>query len=132
MGRDVSQMVKTRTCPKCNGTGTIFHHYTVSQIECFLCEGKGYVTPDDLALKPDKDNPITMQAHLKEIFVQRVAQVPHPRVLVTVVKLPNDALEVITNREKLQDKIDYYLTAYDKHFRLKANPQVQIVGFILL
>lgn len=52
--------------------------------------------------------------------------------LIAAVKLPTGAVEVITNTALIPTKIDYYNTAYDEEFKLKANPNVQIVGFMFV
>lgn len=54
------------------------------------------------------------------------------KVLVTAVKLPTGAIEAITNTEFLETKIEYLKDAYDHEFKLKNNPNVQIVGFMLV
>lgn len=54
------------------------------------------------------------------------------RVLTTAVELPSGAIEIATNTEELQSKIDYILSAYDKEFRLKANPNVKLVGYMIV
>lgn len=56
----------------------------------------------------------------------------HPQVLVVAVKLPSGAIEVITNTQELRDKIAYYAIAYDDRFRLKENPNYEIVSFMLV
>jgi hypothetical protein len=55
-----------------------------------------------------------------------------PKVLVTAVKLPTNAIEIITNTDNLEEKINYLTSAYDDEFKLKTNPRVQIVGFMLI
>lgn len=52
--------------------------------------------------------------------------------LIAAIKLPTGAVELITNTALIPTKIDYYNTAYDEEFRLKANPNVQIVGFMFV
>lgn len=52
-------------------------------------------------------------------------------VLVTLVKLPTNAIEVITNTQGIRSKIDYLINTYDDDFKLKANPAVEIVGFVV-
>ncbi len=54
------------------------------------------------------------------------------KMLIAAVKLPTGAVEVITNTALIPTKIDYYYTAYDEEFKLKANPNVQIVGFMFV
>lgn len=52
--------------------------------------------------------------------------------LIAAVKLPTGAVEVITNTALIPTKIEYYNTAYDEEFKLKANRNVQIVGFMFV
>lgn len=53
-------------------------------------------------------------------------------VCVVAVRLPNGAIETITNYQGLPGKIEYYRKAYDDEFRLKANTAIQIVGYMLV
>lgn len=55
-----------------------------------------------------------------------------PKAVVVAVKLPSGAIEIITNTQHLIDKLDYYAAAYDKRFRLITNPEVQIVGYMIV
>jgi hypothetical protein len=55
-----------------------------------------------------------------------------PQYLVVAVKLPTGATELITNTIMIKEKIEYYISAYDDTFRLKTNPEVSIVGFMLV
>lgn len=50
-------------------------------------------------------------------------------VLVTLVKLPTNSIEVITNTSNIISKVKYINEAYDDNFKLKTNPQVEIVGY---
>jgi hypothetical protein len=52
--------------------------------------------------------------------------------IVTVVLLPTGAREVITNYEKLQEKIDYLLNAYDDNLQLKACSDIKLLDFIIM
>lgn len=54
------------------------------------------------------------------------------QLLITVVKLPNGALETITNYQNLGAKMDYLVEAYDDDMKLKTNKNIQIVDCILL
>jgi len=51
--------------------------------------------------------------------------------LVVAIELPTGATELIINTTNIPSKIDYYMNAYDENFRLKANPTIQIVDFML-
>ena len=56
-----------------------------------------------------------------------------PSVMIVVVKLPNDAFEVIQNfKGNIENKYRYYLEAYDDYMRLKTNPKVRIVKLVLV
>lgn len=70
----------------------------------------------------------------KQAFLAKVQSiVSHSmRLIVLAVQLPNGAIEVITNTSGFADKVDYLVSAYDDDFRLKANPQVQIVGWMVV
>jgi hypothetical protein len=57
---------------------------------------------------------------------------PAHKVLTTAVKLPSGAIEIITNTQEIPSKIDYLHAAYDNEFKLKANQNVQIVGYMLV
>lgn len=52
-------------------------------------------------------------------------------VLVVAVRLPHGAVETIINSMGLITKINWYLEKYDDDFRMIANPEIQIVGYIL-
>jgi hypothetical protein len=65
-------------------------------------------------------------------FEIEAAEAVNPQVLVTAVKLPTGAIEVITNTQNLPEKIKYLIEAYDIDFKLIANPNVQIVGYMLI
>lgn len=54
------------------------------------------------------------------------------QMLIAAVKLPTGAVEVITNTALIPTKIEYYNTAYNEEFKLKANSNVQIVGFMFV
>jgi hypothetical protein len=54
------------------------------------------------------------------------------RLIVTPVKLPTGAIETITNTEFIPEKIGYLLNAYDDQFKLKANPEVKLVGYMIV
>lgn len=54
-----------------------------------------------------------------------------PQYLVVMVKMPNDSIEIITNTD-VHGKVAYYREAYDDEFRLKSNPEVQIINFMMI
>lgn len=55
-----------------------------------------------------------------------------PKYLVIAVELPTGATELITNTEAIEQKVEYYDTAYDDNFRLKTNSTVRVVGYMLV
>lgn len=69
---------------------------------------------------------------VRQKFLEAAEKVEEPFVLVTVGVLLSGAHEVISNQQKLPEKIEYLKAAYDDDFRLKANPAIRIVGVILI
>jgi hypothetical protein len=77
---------------------------------------------------------------LKECFIKECqdkayfsnGQVVAPKIISVAVKLPSGAIEIITNYEDTVGKALYYRDKYDDEFRLTANPQVQIVNFMVV
>jgi hypothetical protein len=70
---------------------------------------------------------------LRERFVNDLQHgVDGARLVVVAVQLPTGAVETITNTEYIPEKIGYYQNAYDDKFRLKANPEVKIVGYMIV
>jgi hypothetical protein len=54
------------------------------------------------------------------------------QVCVVAVQLPGFEVETITNYHSIREKIEYYTNAYDNEFRLKVNPNIRIVGYMLV
>lgn len=52
--------------------------------------------------------------------------------LVVAVKLPTGAIELITNTQNIDSKVEYYKNAYDDNFCLKANSQIEIIDYMLV
>ena len=69
--------------------------------------------------------------NLKERFVEETANLQGKSVLMTVVQLPTGAKEVITNTDNLQSKVDYLKNTYDEEFKLRANPNVRIIAYLI-
>ena len=67
---------------------------------------------------------LTKQAMLRDTFV--------PQYIVTAVKLPNGAIELAVNHDKILEKIDYILGAYDEDMRLKTNPEVEMKNLMVV
>ena len=55
-----------------------------------------------------------------------------PTYFVYVVKLPNGAIELITNTQKIMEKINYILSAYDDDMLLKTNSNVEIINWLIV
>lgn len=69
----------------------------------------------------------------KQLFLNDVADLGKtPRVLVVAIKLPNTAIEIITNHQNIDEKIKYYTENYDDDLKLKHNIDVQIMNWIVL
>jgi hypothetical protein len=70
---------------------------------------------------------------VRERFVNEIKHgVDGARLISVAVKLPTGAIETITNTQYIPEKLGYYLNAYDDQFRLKANPEVKIVGYMIV
>ena len=52
--------------------------------------------------------------------------------IIVVVKLPNEAKEVIVNSACLRSKMEYYKSAYDDDLKLKTNPEISIVDWMIV
>jgi hypothetical protein len=52
--------------------------------------------------------------------------------LIVAVKLPTGAIELITNNQNIIDKAEYYTNAYDDDFKLKSNPDIQIINYMIV
>lgn len=75
----------------------------------------------------------TKGCQLRTRFIEEAEEKgPTAQMLIVAVKLPTGAVELITNTAMLHTKIEYYNTAYDEEFKLKTNPNVQIVGFMFV
>lgn len=72
-----------------------------------------------------------MGKSLKQRFLEETADLSDKQVLVTVIQLPTGAKEIITNTDQLQSKVDYLKNTYDDEFKLKANPAVKIINFLI-
>lgn len=70
--------------------------------------------------------------NLKDQFILKCEEVKVPKIISVAVKLPNGAVEVITNTEDTVTKAFYYTEMYDENFCLKHNSLVQIVGFMVV
>lgn len=69
---------------------------------------------------------------LKKKFMEETENSESIEMIVFAVELPTGATEIIINSQMIGSKIDYYRNAYDDDFRLKANPDVRIRGYMLL
>ncbi len=73
-----------------------------------------------------------MKPKLKSLFKSTAMETDTPRMLSVAVQLPSGAIETIVNYHNIEDKIQYYLSAYNDDFELKANTEVKIVACMLV
>jgi hypothetical protein len=69
---------------------------------------------------------------LLERLLLQYKHTPDAEVLVIAVRQPSGAIETITNTVLLGEKMKYLAGAYDKDFVLKSNPEIRVVGFLLV
>ncbi|TYP67681.1 hypothetical protein [Paenibacillus methanolicus] len=69
---------------------------------------------------------------LKQSFVTDAELAVMPSHLIVAVLLPTGAVEIIYNTQELPTKLKYYIDQYDEEFRLRANPDVEIVDYMLV
>ncbi|WP_336772314.1 hypothetical protein [Paenibacillus sp. MMO-58] len=77
----------------------------------------------------------TRMNSLKEQFVSAIADdfIAHNAThLIVAVQLPNGAVEIIHNTSQIPAKANYYIEQYDEEFRLKVNPAVRIINFMIV
>ena len=55
-----------------------------------------------------------------------------PSHVVTAVQLPTGAVEIAINTEKIPEKLQYMLDAYDAEMRLKINPAVRMLNVMVV
>jgi len=55
-----------------------------------------------------------------------------PTYIVTAVKLPTGAIELAVNNDKIVEKIDYILGAYDEEMRLKTNTEISMQNLMVV
>jgi hypothetical protein len=73
------------------------------------------------------------RAALKKRFeAEASAHVQTAKYLIVAVQLPTGAIEIITNTEQIPSKAEYYKSAYDEEFRLKTNPSVQVINYMIV
>lgn len=55
-----------------------------------------------------------------------------PSHIVTAVQLPTGAVEIAINTEKIPEKLQYMLEAYDENMRLRTNPNVRMLDIMVV
>lgn len=70
--------------------------------------------------------------NLKQSFTRDMSLDVEYKALVVAIELPSGAIEIISNTEYINNKADYYIQNYDNDFRLKANPDVRVVGYMVV
>ena len=87
----------------------------------------------EMSSKEDDDNTPEgiLRAHLN--LVRTALNVGEEfRVLIAVIQLPTGAVEVITNTTNISDKVNYYMNSYGEDMRLKACPDIKIIGLLIV
>jgi hypothetical protein len=72
---------------------------------------------------------------LKSKFVRDTSILENTKlsVLTVAIRLPDGNIETIENRgEGIKPKIEYYMKNYDENFCLLHNPNIQIIGYMLV
>jgi hypothetical protein len=69
---------------------------------------------------------------LRQRFLERLSKIDRPRMVSVAVMRPEGAVEVITNYEKVEEKIEYILKTYGDDFRMVHNQDIRIVDFMLV
>jgi len=69
---------------------------------------------------------------LKVKFTTDYTEKVQVNLIVVAVQLPNGAIEIIQNHECLEDKYFYYLETYDEDMVMYKNPNIRIVGWIII
>lgn len=52
--------------------------------------------------------------------------------MIVAVKLPTGAIEIIINTDDMQNKLNYYMSAYNDDMELNNNNDVKIVGVMFV
>ena len=55
-----------------------------------------------------------------------------PQYIVTAVKLPTGAIEIVVNDKEIASKIDYILDAYDDNMCLKTNTSIVMQNIMIV
>ena len=70
---------------------------------------------------------------LKQEFVKEFDEkVMTMKYLVLAIRLPNGAIELITNTMDFQEKFQYIMSAYDKDMKIYNNISIQIVNWMIV
>lgn len=73
-----------------------------------------------------------MKHLLKQNFIRDYQNIVYPKVISVAVELPSGAIETITNYHSTNEKCNYYIEQYNDNFELKHNPNVKIVGYMMI
>lgn len=68
------------------------------------------------------------QEFVKE-FDEKIATM---RYLVLAIRLPNGAVELITNTMDFQEKFQYLVSTYDKELKMYNNTLIQIINWMIV
>lgn len=75
---------------------------------------------------------MSAQAELRKKFVSETSGDEQYQLMVKIVQKSTGTLETIVNSEKIDDEIKYILETYDDEFKMKRNPSISIVGYLLI
>ena len=73
-----------------------------------------------------------MKQQFRDQYAKSLESFGEIKKMVVAVKLPTGATELIINTENIETKFEYYMMAYDMEMKLNTNPEIQIVGVLLV
>jgi hypothetical protein len=68
----------------------------------------------------------------KELFTMDFKSVYMPDYLIMAIMLPNGAIEIITNTQRLEEKFQYYLATYDDNMVMAKNEEIAILNWMVV
>jgi aspartate carbamoyltransferase regulatory subunit len=68
----------------------------------------------------------------KELFTMDFKSVFKPDYLVMAIMLPNGAIEIITNTQRLEEKFQYYLKNYNDDMVMTKNEEIAILNWMVV
>jgi hypothetical protein len=106
-----------------------FSYYMIKPNDTLMLYSEKYAIENGYIIGKEENKLST----LKQLFLNDIEDLGKaPKVLVVAIKLPNDAIEVITNSQNIDEKIKYYKENYNDDLRLKHNTDIKIMNWIVL